>query len=311
MTDDFVERKTTKARWAVRFVLLALGCASVGFWAYGKYVVKKEPLGGECTWDMHCQKDAPRCMREEGGEKGVCSRPCDLGADCAPGILCVSVELEQRDERGMPVMGGYCVPQALVDKKKGKPAHDGGASDDGVVAIPRVAGQLEGELVARTGGRDVTLWLKGSLVRSTGDKPRVVVDTGTARAFVVDDEKKTYGAHSVDPMAKDVVFEKKGGHDVVAGMPCETFEVRGATWAVEGCAVYRGGFAEPRPNTTLAPWQRELAARGALPLRAASKDGKDAPKDGLPFVVVSITEKPMAAELFAIPKTYRNLAQKK
>jgi len=309
--DDDLPKKTSPGRWVMRGVLFALGAGSIGFWAYGKYVVKKEALGGPCTWDMHCQKEAPRCMRESGDEAGACSRPCDLGADCAEGIACVSVELDTRDERGMPILGGYCVPRALLDKKRGKPAHDASPADDGLVAVPHVAGQLEGELTVKAGAHEITTWQKGTLVRAPGDKPRVVVDTSTARVFVIDDERKTFAAHSADPMAKDVTFEKKGGREVVAGVPCETFEVHGPKWTVEGCASYRGGFAEARANAAVPAWLRELAARGAIPLRASLKEGKDTGKDGLPFQVLSVVERPMAAELFVIPKGYKNLAQKR
>lgn len=314
MDADDPPKRTSKARarWAVRFVLFALGAGSVGFWAYGKYIVKKEPLGGPCTWDMHCAKEAPRCMRESGDEAGVCSRSCDLGADCAEGVLCVSVELDERDERGVPLKGGYCVPRALIDKKKGKTAHDAGAPDDGLLAVPQVPGQFEGEMTVKLGARELTVWMKGSLTRNIGsDKTRIVVDTGTARVFVIDDEKKTFSAHSADPQAKSVTFEKKGEKEVVAGVPCETFLVHGPKWTVEGCAAYRGGFAEPRVGVPFSPWQRELAARGAVPMRASLKEGKDSTIDGLPFTVVAVIEKPMAAALFAIPKGYKNLAQKR
>ena len=155
----------------MRFVLLALGLGSVGFWAYGKYLAPKSPLGGPCAWAVNCGPEAPRCMRESaGGEagEGVCSRPCSPGEDCAPGIRCVSVELDERDERGVPLQGGYCVPQSLIDKKKGRPARDAGdeASQDGWVPVPRVAGQLEGEVTATLeSGESRVVWVKGSLVR--------------------------------------------------------------------------------------------------------------------------------------------------
>lgn len=254
-------------------------------------------------------------MKEAALDEGVCSRPCDLGGDCAPGILCISVELSERDERGNPVSGGYCVPRAVVEKKKNESAHDVGtnadATDDGWLPIPRVAGQFEGELVVKVDlGEPHPVWIKGSLARLPGtEKKRTVVDAAHARMFVIDDDKKTFAAQAIEGSAGDVLVDKSTDKDTVVGIPCDIFRVREGHSVTEACVMQRGAFADPRPHVSFPPWQRELAARGAIPLRALRKDstGKEIGR----FVVVSVGEKPMDAGLFGIPKTYRNLAQKK
>lgn len=305
-------KKTTRARWAVRVVLLTLGTASVAFWAYGKYLAPKSPLGGPCTWEMHCSKEAPRCMKEAALGEGVCSRPCELGHDCQEGILCISVELDERDETGKPVSGGYCVPQALVDKKKNKPSHEGGlVAEDGWLPIPRIPGQLEGELVVkRELAEPHAVWIKGSLTRLPGsEKTRVVIDAAHGRMFFVDDEKKTFQAQSLEAASSDVSVEKTSEKDTVAGVPCDIFRLREGHSTLDACVAQRGAFADPRAPVHFPPWQQVLATRGAVPLRVVRKDAKG--KETTPFTVVSVDEKPMDASLFAIPKTYRNVAHKK
>jgi hypothetical protein len=309
---DTPSPKTTRARWIVRGVLLVLGTASVGFWAYGKYLAPKSPLGGPCTWEMHCSKEAPRCMKESATGEGVCSRACDVGHDCSEGIRCISVELDERDETGKPLSGGYCVPQALVDKKRNKPEKEGGApTEDGWLPIPRVPGQFEGELVVKVDQNDPhTVLVKGSLTRLPGDaKPRVVVDAAHARLFVVDDDKKTFQGQSIEAPSNDVSVDKTAEKDTVAGVECTIFRVRDARGLTEACVVSRGSFADPKSRAALLPWQKELASRGAIPLRATRKDSSG--KETSRFVVVSMAEKPMDASLFGIPKNYRNVAQKK
>jgi hypothetical protein len=307
--------KTTRTRWIVRGILLVLGTASVGFWAYGKYLAPKSPLGGPCTWEMHCSKEAPRCMKESATGEGVCSRACEVGQDCAEGIRCISVELDERDETGKPLSGGYCVPQALVDKKRNKPEKDGGAAttatEDGWLPIPRVPGQFEGELVVKVDQNEPhTVLVKGSLTRLPGEtKPRVVVDAAHARLFVVDDEKKTFHGQSIEAQSNDVSVDKTTEKDTVAGIDCVLFRVREPHGVTEACVVSRGSFADPKSRAALLPWQKELASRGAIPLRATRKDSSG--KETSRFVVVSLAEKPLDASLFAIPKSYRNVAQKK
>src|SRR5262245_12011548 len=103
------------------FSALAIGLAVTGVWVYTRYFMKKSPLGGSCRWEVQCAKQAPKCMRPSEDEDGVCSRECDLGVDCAEGIRCVKVEVEElRDERGMPHVGGFCFPQTFLDARKAK-----------------------------------------------------------------------------------------------------------------------------------------------------------------------------------------------
>lgn len=310
---DEPPKKTTRARWALRVILLLLGAGSVGFWAYGKYLAPKSALGGPCTFEMHCSKDAPRCMKDAIDGDGVCSRECELGHDCAEGIRCISVELDERDERGMPVKGGYCVPQSLVDKKANKPAHDAGpVTDDGWLPIPRLEGQFEGEIVVKLDlAEPHPVLVKGSLTRLPGqEKPRVVVDAAHARMFVIDDEKKTFQAQSIEGSTSALTLDKTNEKDVVAGAPCEIFRLREERGGgiVEACVTRRGAFADPKVRFFPA-WQKELASRGAIPLRVTRKDSSG--KEATLLVVSQIAEKPLDAGLFAIPKSYRNLAQKK
>ncbi|WP_394835567.1 hypothetical protein LVJ94_01390 [Pendulispora rubella] len=103
------------------------GAVVLGTGIYVKFVRPKSPLGGPCRWGMDCSADAPACMREsmEGG--GVCSHPCDPGVDCAAGIKCISIELDERDDRGLPKKAGYCFPQEFIDAKKAQHRRDAGA----------------------------------------------------------------------------------------------------------------------------------------------------------------------------------------
>jgi len=119
-------RRKAKIRFAVALFIAALATFA---WVYVRYLVPKVGLGGPCKYAMNCQKDA-RCMRPDVEEDGVCSRACkpdppDAGAnavgDCGEGIKCVEIELdEERDERGMPLKGGYCFPKAFLDARKAK-----------------------------------------------------------------------------------------------------------------------------------------------------------------------------------------------
>lgn len=113
-------------RFAVAFAIAALATFA---WVYVRYLVPKAGLGGPCKYAMNCKSDAPRCMRPDVDEDGVCSRTCTPGApdagppdgDCAEGMKCVEIELdEERDERGMPLKGGYCFPKAFLDARKAK-----------------------------------------------------------------------------------------------------------------------------------------------------------------------------------------------
>ncbi|HWL87552.1 MAG TPA: hypothetical protein VNO21_17230 [Polyangiaceae bacterium] len=115
--DELHRRRLHKVK--VRMILaVVVGAVVLTLGIYIKFLRPKSVLGGPCHWAMDCESGAPACMREslEGG--GVCSRMCDAGADCAEGIRCVSIELDERDDRGMPLHGGYCFPQTFIDAKK-------------------------------------------------------------------------------------------------------------------------------------------------------------------------------------------------
>ncbi len=119
-------RRKAKVRFAVAITIAALATCA---WVYVRYLVPKASLGGPCKYAMNCRTEAPRCMRPDVEEDGVCSRPCkpDVGdagtqaGDCGEGLKCVEIELdEERDERGMPLKGGYCFPKAFLDARKAK-----------------------------------------------------------------------------------------------------------------------------------------------------------------------------------------------
>ncbi|MBN9165701.1 MAG: hypothetical protein J0I07_32425, partial [Myxococcales bacterium] len=144
--DDDGPKKTPKATIVRRSIVALLALACAGGWLYTRYLVKKETLGGACSYDMHCRSEAPRCLKQAVDASGVCSRPCDTDGDCAPDIKCVKVELDERDERGRPLEGGYCFPQALLDARKKKKAGDDGATQaarsDSWIDVPQAPGQL-------------------------------------------------------------------------------------------------------------------------------------------------------------------------
>jgi len=99
--------------------------------------------------------------------------------------------------------------------------------------------------------------------------------------------------------------------------------------------VIFGGALVASPSgdlTRVSAWQRELATRGALPLRVVElereeregsggghkdkdKDNKDKDKDKdndkeIGRVTTHFAPRPLDASLFAIPKSYRNLANR-
>ena len=122
--DDELEllHRRRRRRKSVRTLLaLTAGALVLGSGLYVRYVAPKSGLGEPCKWAMHCLPEAPRCMRVSIDGEGVCSRACDPGTDCAEGIHCLNVGLDERDERGRPKEGGYCFPQSFIDAKRGKP----------------------------------------------------------------------------------------------------------------------------------------------------------------------------------------------
>ena len=201
--DEDEPKKTSKATIVRRSIVALLALACAGGWIYTRYLVKKETLGGTCSYDMHCRSEAPRCLKQSVDGDGVCSRPCDTDGDCATDIKCVKVGLDEYDERGRQLEGGYCFPQALLDARKKK--KDAGAAtavkSDSWVDVPELPGQLEGEVTLERGGAKTTYELKGSLLRLPGsNKRRTIVDTSTLRVYTVDDEKKTFAASQINAL---------------------------------------------------------------------------------------------------------------
>jgi hypothetical protein len=186
--------------------LLALACA--GGWVYTRWIVKKGSLGDPCSYDMHCRAETPRCLKESTEGEGVCSRSCDTDDDCAPNIKCVKVELEERDERGRPLEGGYCFSQTLLDARKKRKNPEAAASKtaDSWLDVPELPEQLEGEVVLERGGSKASYKVKGTLVLLEGGKGnRTIVDTSTLRVYSVysvDDRKKTFAATTKKLSAK-------------------------------------------------------------------------------------------------------------
>lgn len=129
--DDDLEarpRRLSRGRKIAMLFALAIGLAATGAWVYARYYMPKSALGGPCKWGVQCAADAPKCMRPFEDEEGVCSHECEAGVDCAPGIRCVKVELDEiRDERGVPYSGGFCFPQAFLDAKKARSRRDAAA----------------------------------------------------------------------------------------------------------------------------------------------------------------------------------------
>lgn len=110
-------RRKAKIRFFVAFGIALLATFA---WVYVRYLVPKAGLGGACRYAMNCKTEAPKCMRPDPDTDGVCSRACEVDAgDCAEAVKCVAIELdEERDERGMPLKGGYCFPKTFLDAKK-------------------------------------------------------------------------------------------------------------------------------------------------------------------------------------------------
>ena len=200
--DDDLElaHRRTRRRKTIRTALaLVAGALVLGSGLYVRYVAPKSGLGEPCQWAMHCRPEAPKCMRVSVDGEGVCSRPCETEADCAEGIRCVSVGLDERDERGRPREGGYCFPQSFIDAKKGRTAKpDAGSAPDSWLTVPESPTQLEGEVVLRwqrggAPGDEKTYLVKGTLLRdaSGGEGPRLHRRIGM-RLFKVDDERARF-----------------------------------------------------------------------------------------------------------------------
>jgi hypothetical protein len=303
MNEEAEEPKLTRAR-IVRVVLgvvLVVGAAMT--WIYPRYLVAKAPLGGACTWAMHCRADAPRCLKQSEEGAGVCSRACKVDADCAESIKCVKVELEERDDRGVPLEGGYCVPQAVLDARK-RPQKDAGAPADkqaSWIDVPSSPTQFEGEVVIKS----VTYLLKGSLLRPSraGERTRRIVDTSSLRSYSVDDERKTFSGTAIDASQADARVTKTGKKDRVADRECELWQIDEGKTSREACILQGAAFVDPAAGTIPA-WSRELAVRTALPLRVVDVDS--AGQRTVRLLVERVDAHPVDAALFAIPKSYKN-----
>lgn len=314
--DDDLERRpkkvTRKAKIRVA-VALVLASVATSAWVYVRYLVPKSTLGGPCRWAMHCTKEAPACMRPDIDDDGVCSKACDADAgDCAPGIRCVKIELDERDERGMPVQSGYCFPQAFLDAKKSR-GHDAGSPGDSWLDVPEVATQLEGEITyawerggARS-GEPKTYLVKGTLVRAwpASGSSRTIVDTTSLRVFSIDDAKRTFAPSVLDAPGAEAKTDKTGRKDTVLGRECDVWTIDDGRTRREACIVSGAAFVDPSARS-VPSWLRELSVRGALPLRVIETDkgGKELSR----MIATRFDVRAVGAADFAIPRAYKNLA---
>jgi hypothetical protein len=300
-------KKSTRAR-AVRFVVGALlVIAAAMAWIYPRYLITKAPLGGPCTWAMHCTANAPRCLKESEEGAGVCSRACKVDGDCAAApsasgavlqpIRCVKVELEERDERGVPIEGGYCVPQAVIDARK-RPPKEPRAPRDSWIDVPEAAGQFEGEIAFSS----MTYLVKGTLLRPIlpNAKARRIIDTATMRAYTVDDDRKSFAASALSVDQAEARITKTGKRDRVADRDCEVWQIAGERATREACVLQGAAFVDAS-LVAVPAWQRELAVRTAFPLRIVENGATTS-------VAQTVNVHPVDAASFAIPKAYKNSA---
>jgi hypothetical protein len=292
--DEQPRKKITGKRVTRLAIALAIAIAATSAWVYVRYLAPKAPLGGPCKWAMNCTKDAPRCMRESEDGPGVCSRTCEADAgDCAADVRCVVIELDdERDERGVPLKNGYCFPQAFLDAKKAT-KRKAEAPVESWIDVPE--GRLEGELTLKRG---TTYQIKGALLRpASSGKTRTIIDTAAMRAYAVDDEKKTFRATAIDATPGDASITKTGKKDKVEGRECEIWQID----RKEACVLQGASFVDPDVRA-VPVWMRELAVRGALPLRVLEADGTER-------LSARFDARPIDGNLFVIPKSYKNLAR--
>lgn len=312
--DEDQPKKPARAKILRTTLAVAVALACAGGFAYVRWGMTKSGLGEPCAYKVNCGSDAPTCLKQTADEDGVCSRPCDPGVDCAPGIACVKVELEERDDRGTPLEGGYCFPQAILDarKKKKHPA-PAGAPKDSYVDVPEVPGQLEGDVEmkwegAHGAGKTASYVVKGTLVRAAGSAhKRTIADASAMRVYHVDDEKKTFGAAALEGAASidGVKVDKTSAREEIAGRSCEVWRIQEPKMTREVCVISGGAFVDPSGRT--APtWLRELAVRTAFPLRMIERDAKD--KERARMTVTKLDGHPVDAASMSIPRAYRNLA---
>jgi hypothetical protein len=303
--EDDEPKKPSGAAIARKALVAVLALACAGGWIYTRWIVKKETLGGPCSYDMHCRTEAPRCLKQSTEGDGVCSRACDTDGDCAPEVKCVKVELDEYDERGRPLQGGYCFPQALLDARRHKKNGDAGtpsARSDSWLDVPEIPGQLEGEVAVDRGGTKTSFEVKGTLVRvvSPTKHGRTIVDTSTLRVYTVDDDKKAFSASQLTAGPGEVKVTKTEKKDTVADRSCEIWQLDEGTSSREVCVIKGAAFVDPT-GRSLAAWEKELTVRGVFPLRVIENGKTKA-------AATKIDAHAMDPSLFAIPKTYKNLA---
>lgn len=308
-----------KKRALVKIAVAAfLVLGSLGAFLYTRYGVKKADLGGSCLYAMNCSKQAPTCLRVM-DDLGACSRTCEVGTDCAPGIPCVKVGLGEYDDRGMPLEGGYCIPQSLIDAKKNART-DGGIADagpklDSWLPVPAAPAQLEAEVtfqIEKKGaplGEPRSFLVKGTLIRPSpssngSSKKRTIVDTNPLRLFLVDDDKQTFGITPLGGSPGDVKLTKTGRIEKLLEHDCEIWKLDEPRASREACIVQGGTFVDPAHVAT--PWSRELATRNAFPLRVIELDA--AGHEVWRLVALRFDVHPIDASLFAVPHSYKNLA---
>lgn len=303
---DDEPKKPSRGTTIRRLLVIGIALACGGGWIWSRYYMKKETLGGECVYDIHCRAEAPRCMKEEIDGKGVCTRPCDNDGDCAADIKCVKVTLDDYDERGRPLEGGYCFPQSLLDARKSRRKGDGGAApaaskSDSWLDVPANPDQLEGEITVDRGGTKTTFEVKGTLLKVAGGNPkkRTIVDTSTLRQYSIDDEKKTFAASAVGG-GGEAKLTKTDRKDKVEGRDCEIWQIEETGKPTREACVIKGGSLVD-PSRAITAWEKELTVRGVFPLRVMEGDK---PK----LLVTKLDAHPVDAAGFAIPKAYRNLA---
>lgn len=314
-SEEEIAARLAKRRKSLRRAAIvgALGLVTWGGFLWVKYAMKKSDLGGPCEYGVQCKPEAPRCLRLTADSQGACTRTCDPSADCAPGIRCVKVGLDEYDDRGVPLEGAYCIPQTLIDERK-RSLHDGGAPDagklDSWLAVPELANQLEGEIeIASSGGETKRYVVKGSLVRAGAAdgsaKKRTIADASTLRVFFVDDEKQTFSVVAMGGTPGDVTVQKTGKTDKVAGHDCDVWSLVEGRSTSDVCVVAGGAFLDPAAHVA-SPRARELAVRGVLSLRTIDMDAKG--HETSRKTVTRLDLHPVDAALFAIPHAYRNLA---
>lgn len=308
--DPDAPKKPTRAKIIRTVVAVSVALACGGAFAYVRYGMKKSGLGERCAYKVNCAPDAPTCMKPNENEDGVCSRPCDhdAGTECAPGIACVKVELEERDDRGVPLEGGYCFPQALLDARKKKPAREAGPPKDSFIDVPEIAGQLEGEIEMKwergASATTATYQVKGTLIQAAGPgKKRTIADASAMRVYMVDDHLHTFAASAYEGTAvvDGVKVTKTDAKEQIAGRSCDVWRIEEPKTSHEVCVITGGAFVDPTARNAPA-WLRELSVRTAFPLRMAERDGKTK------MTVTRLDAHPVDAALFSIPRSYKNLA---